>query len=141
MSDVHSKKIRSYNMSKIKGKDTKPEIMLRKELHRRGFRFRLHVKGLPGKPDIVLPKHNTVIFVQGCFWHAHEGCKYFKIPKTRSVWWSEKLMKNRERDQRNMEKLKELGWNVIEVWECSIKKSDNIVKDEDLVRKIVNGKT
>ncbi len=121
MADVHEPETRSYNMSQISGKDTKPEMMVRKFLHANGFRYRLHVKDLPGKPDLVLPKHKTVIFVHGCFWHAHEGCKYFKIPKTRTDWWKEKLMGNRERDKKHIRQLEDSGWNIIVIWECELK--------------------
>lgn len=121
MTDVHEPKVRSYNMSQIKGKNTKPEMMVRKYLHAKGFRFRLHDRKLPGKPDIVLRKYNTVVFVNGCFWHMHENCKYFKLPKTRTSWWEEKLRKNRERDMISYSELKKLGWNVLIVWECQIK--------------------
>lgn len=121
MADVHEPETRSYNMSQISGKDTKPEMLVRKFLHANGFRYRLHAKDLPGKPDLVLPKYNSVIFVHGCFWHAHEGCKYFKIPETRTEWWKEKLYGNKERDKKNIEKLKKEGWNVIVVWECELK--------------------
>jgi DNA mismatch endonuclease (patch repair protein) len=122
MADVHDKETRSYNMSQISGKDTRPEMMVRKFLHSNGFRYRLHVKDLPGKPDIVLPKYNTVIFVHGCFWHAHEGCKYFKIPQTRTEFWKEKLLANRARDEKHIQQLKEMGWRVIVIWECELKK-------------------
>jgi DNA mismatch endonuclease (patch repair protein) len=121
MADVHEPEVRSYNMSRIQAKDTKPEMLVRKFLHSNGFRYRLHVKDLPGKPDLVLPKYNSVIFVHGCFWHAHAGCEYFTIPKTRTNWWKEKLYGNKERDEKNIEKLKEDGWNVIVVWECELK--------------------
>lgn len=121
MSDVHDKETRSYNMSRISGKDTKPEMIVRKFLHSNGFRYSLHRKDLPGKPDIVLPKYNTVIFVHGCFWHAHEGCKYFKIPRTRTEWWTEKLYSNKERDEKNIQELKKKGWKVIVIWECELK--------------------
>src|SRR5678816_647392 len=94
MADVHSKEIRSFNMSRIKGKDTKPEILVRKFLFSKGFRYKLHVKSLPGKPDIVLPKYKTVIFVHGCFWHGHEGCKYYVVPKTKTEWWLDKINGN-----------------------------------------------
>ncbi len=94
MADVHDIKTRSYNMSRIKGKNTKPEMLVRKFLHANGFRYRLHVKNLPGKPDIVLPKYKTVIFVHGCFWHGHEHCKYFVVPKTRTDWWLNKINSN-----------------------------------------------
>lgn len=122
MADVHDKKTRSYNMSMIKGKNTSPEIIVRKYLHRNGYRFRLHQKDLPGKPDIVLRKYNTVIFVHGCFWHMHHACKYFKMPKTRTHWWSEKLNKNKTRDLAIISELKKDGWNVIVLWECQLKK-------------------
>ncbi len=93
MTDTHSPEIRSYNMSRIRSKDTKPELIVRKYLHKNGFRFRLHVKTLPGKPDIVLPKYKTVIFVHGCFWHGHKGCKYFVIPKRNIEYWKNKIQK------------------------------------------------
>jgi len=121
MADVHEPEVRSYNMSQITGKDTKPEMLVRKFLHSNGFRYRLHVKDLPGKPDLVFPKYNSVVFVHGCFWHAHENCKYFKIPKTRTEWWKEKLYGNKERDERNIQELEEEGWNVIVVWGCELK--------------------
>src|SRR5436853_4931747 len=106
MADVHDKKTRSYNMSRIKGKNTKPEILVRKYLHSKGFRFRLHDKKLPGKPDIVLPKYNTVIFVHGCFWHGHQNCKYAALPKTRTIWWGKKIERNKELDLLNKMKLR-----------------------------------
>ena len=120
MSDVHSPAVRSYNMSRIKGKDTKPEIVLRKFLHSKGFRFRLHYKGLPGKPDIVLAKYKTIIFVHGCFWHGHLGCKYFVIPKTRTIWWTEKINGNKQRDKENIAQLKKAGWRVVVIFECDL---------------------
>lgn len=121
MADIQEPETRSYNMSQISGKDTKPEMMVRRFLHANGFRYRLHVKELPGKPDLVLPKYNTVIFVNGCFWHAHEGCKYFKIPETNTDFWEEKLNGNKERDEKNKEILKSEGWNTITVWSCELK--------------------
>ncbi len=121
MADVHNKATRSYNMSRIKGKDTKPEMLVRRFLHSQGFRYRLHVKDLPGKPDIVLPKYKTVIFVHGCFWHGHEGCKYYVVPKTRTEWWLSKINGNKVNDQKAFEGLKALGWKVLEVWECELK--------------------
>ena len=121
MADVHDKETRSYNMSRIKGKDTKPEMLVRKFLHAHGFRYRLHVKNLPGKPDIVLPKYKTVIFVHGCFWHGHEGCKYFVVPKTRTEWWLNKINGNVENDKKAFEALNEAGWKIIEIWECELK--------------------
>ena len=107
MADVHDKATRSYNMSRIRGKDTKPEMIVRRFLHANGFRYRLHVKDLPGKPDIVLPKYRTVIFVHGCFWHGHEECKYFKLPGTRTEWCREKIEKNMElRKNLNINKIR-----------------------------------
>ena len=121
MADVHDKETRSRNMAAIKSKNTKPEILVRKFLHKHGFRYRLHVKDLPGKPDIVLPKYKTVIFVHGCFWHGHEGCKYYVVPKTRTEWWLNKINGNIGNDKKAYEALKAEGWNVIEVWECDLK--------------------
>ncbi len=121
MADVHSPEVRSYNMSMIKGKNTKPELIVRKFLHSHGFRFRLHRKDLPGKPDIVLPKLNTVIFIHGCFWHGHKDCKYFVIPKTRTKWWLKKINGNKETDKRNNNKLRKTGWKIITLWECQLR--------------------
>lgn len=123
MADVHSKEVRSYNMSRIRSKDTKPEILIRKFLFSKGFRFRLHDKKLPGKPDIVLPKFKTVIFVHGCFWHGHEGCGYFVVPKTRTEWWLEKIRRNIVNDKNSFVLLTDAGWLVIDVWECELKKN------------------
>lgn len=123
MADVHSPETRSYNMSRIKGKNTKPELLVRKFLFAKGFRYRLHDKKLPGKPDIVLPKYKTVIFVHGCFWHGHEGCRYFVVPKTKTDWWLAKINRNKELDHLAVEKLKLAGWKVITVFECDLKKS------------------
>ena len=122
MTDVHEPEIRSYNMSRIKSKDTKPEMIVRRFLFKNGFRYRLHVKDLPGKPDIVLPKYKTVIFVNGCFWHGHKGCRYFVIPKTRTDWWLEKITRTIDRDRGNLYQLKALGWNVITIWQCQFTK-------------------
>jgi DNA mismatch endonuclease (patch repair protein) len=121
MTDVHDKVTRSYNMSRIKGKNTKPEMLVRKFLFANGYRYRLNVKTLPGKPDIVLPKYKTVIFINGCFWHGHEGCRYFVIPKTRTEWWIEKITGTQKRDRESENQLNELGWKVIIVWECQLK--------------------
>lgn len=136
MADVHSKETRSYNMSRIQGKDTKPEMIVRRYLHSQGFRYRLHVKDLPGKPDIVLPKYKTVIFIQGCFWHGHEGCRYFIIPKTRTEWWTEKISKTTINDGIKQSKLRDLGWRVLEIWECELKKDKRGKTLEDLVTKL-----
>jgi DNA mismatch endonuclease (patch repair protein) len=123
MTDVHSPEVRSYNMSQIKGKNTKPEMIVRKFLFANGFRYRLHDKKLPGKPDIVLSKHKTVIFINGCFFHGHEGCRYFILPKSNTVWWSDKINGNKLRDSQNIEKLNAENWNVITVFECGLKKN------------------
>ncbi len=108
-------------MSRIKGKDTKPELLVRKFLFAKGFRYRLHDKKLPGKPDIILPKYKTIIFVHGCFWHGHEGCKYFVVPKTRTEWWLEKINKNIFNDKKAISDLQNSGWKVIVIWECKLK--------------------
>ena len=121
--DVHEPEVRSYNMSQIKGKDTKPEMIVRKFLFSKGFRYRLHVKTLPGKPDIVLPKYKTVIFVHGCFWHGHEGCRYFVIPKTRTDWWLDNINTNKHNDERAITLLKKVHWKIITLWECELKPS------------------
>lgn len=121
MSDVHSPATRSYNMSQIKGKNTKPELLVRQYLHARGLRYRLHDKSLPGKPDMVLPKHKTVVFVHGCFWHRHEGCRYFVVPKTRTDFWLNKIGRNVTNDERQQAELSAAGWNVLTVWECELK--------------------
>jgi len=123
MADVHSKETRSYNMSRIRSKDTKPEMLVRRFLHKNGFRYRLHVKTLPGKPDIVLPKYKTVIFIHGCFWHGHEGCKYYVVPKTRTEWWLNKIGGNIANDNSANAILQDAGWNIITIWECELKKS------------------
>lgn len=121
MTDVHSKAVRSYNMSRIRSRDTKPELLVRKFLFSKGFRYRLHPKNLPGKPDIVLPKYRTVIFVNGCFWHGHENCKDFAIPKTKTDWWLNKIMGNKRKDLENTQKLIEAGWKTITIFECELK--------------------
>lgn len=117
-------------MSQIKGKNTKPEMIVRKFLFSKGFRYRLHDSKLPGKPDIILPKYKTVIFVHGCFWHGHEGCKYYVVPKTRTEWWLDKINGNIANDLRKRSALKKEGWKVINVWECELK-SDKLTKTLD----------
>ena len=119
--DIWNKEKRSECMSRIRSKNTKPELALRKALFARGFRYRVNDKKLPGKPDIVLPKYKTVIFIHGCFWHGHEDCKYAYIPKTNTRFWIDKITSNAERDKVNAEKLTALGWNVLMVWECEIR--------------------
>ncbi len=112
---------RSWVMSRIRSKDTKPEVAVRSLLHRAGFRFRLYVKDLPGKPDIVLPKYRTVIEIRGCFWHKHEGCKDATIPSTRRAWWLAKLHRNAARDRKNLALRERMGWRTIVIWTCSLK--------------------
>ncbi|HAW52811.1 MAG TPA: very short patch repair endonuclease [Flavobacteriales bacterium] len=126
--DRLSKEKRSWNMSLIKGRDTKPEMIVRKMLHRLGYRFRLHRKNLPGTPDIVLPKYNTVIFVHGCFWHRHAGCRYAYKPKSRVNFWQDKIRQNMERDRKVSLQLKELGWQVEIIWECETKNNEKLVQ-------------
>lgn len=141
MVDVHSKKVRSYNMSRIKGKNTKPEMTVRNFLFSEGFRYRLHDKKLAGKPDIVLPKYKTVVFVNGCFWHGHEGCRYFVIPKTRTDFWLTKICRNIENDQKAIQTLENEGWQIINVWECELKTfPQEILKlISELIRKNAGG--
>jgi DNA mismatch endonuclease, patch repair protein len=121
MADVHSKEIRSYNMSRIKGKDTNPEILVRKFLFAHGMRYKLHEKKLPGKPDLVFPKYKTVLFINGCFWHGHEGCKYYVVPKTRTEWWLNKINGNIKKDNQTTGLLEKKGWKVLIIWECTLK--------------------
>jgi DNA mismatch endonuclease (patch repair protein) len=121
MADVHNTSTRSYNMSRIRGKDTKPEMLVRQYLHARGMRYRLHTKDLPGKPDLVFSGLRTVLFVHGCFWHRHEGCRYFVVPKTRTDFWLEKIGRNVANDKRQQQELKAQGWRVLVVWECELR--------------------
>lgn len=118
MTDRLSRKRRSWNMSRIRDKDTAPERLVRSALHRAGYRFRLHSKKLPGRPDVVLPRYRTVVFVHGCFWHRHKGCRYAYTPKSRVAFWNAKFDSNVERDRRNARELRRLGWKVVTVWEC-----------------------
>lgn len=122
MTDKLTSQRRSWNMSRIRSADTKPEILLRSVLHRMGFRFRVHRQGLPGRPDIVLPKYRTVIFVHGCFWHQHPGCIEAVRPKTNMKYWTAKLDGNIKRDRKNFLALRKEGWNVFRFWECEIEK-------------------
>jgi DNA mismatch endonuclease, patch repair protein len=124
MTDVHDTATRSFNMSRIKGKNTKPEMLVRRFLFANGFRYRLHDTKLPGKPDIVLPKYKTVIFVNGCFWHGHKGCPYFVLPKTRTEWWFQKIKGTMARDKSAEIALNVRGWKVILIWECQLKKNN-----------------
>ncbi|MFG1301941.1 very short patch repair endonuclease [Xanthobacter sp. V3C-3] len=120
MADVLSPEQRSLNMSRIRGRDTRPELLLRRGLHAAGLRFRLHRRGLPGRPDLVFPRHQAVILVHGCFWHGHH-CPMFRLPATRTEFWAAKIGGNRARDQRNLEDLTAAGWRVLTVWECCLK--------------------
>lgn len=121
-SDIYTEEKRSEVMSRVRSGNTKPERIVRSVLHRLGYRFRLRRKDLPGKPDIVLPKHETVVFVHGCFWHQHPGCKKATIPKQNRAFWESKLARNVERDKEVREELTDLGWNVVTIWECETKK-------------------
>ena len=118
MTDVHSPEQRSFNMSRIRSKDTKPELIVRSLVHQMGFRFRLHRSDLPGKPDLVLPRHKKIIFVHGCFWHMHR-CRYGRVePKTNTDFWQAKRTANAERDRRNLKQLRRAGWQTLTIWEC-----------------------
>ena len=129
MTDHLSPEERSWNMSRIKSKNTKPEKTVRSTLHKMGYRFRLHRKDLPGKPDIVLAKHKTVIFVHGCFWHQHKGCKYAYQPKTRAGFWRDKLQGNCERDIRTRKELRKMNWKARVIWECQTKNPAKLNKN------------
>jgi DNA mismatch endonuclease (patch repair protein) len=136
MSDVNKPETRRYNMRQIKGKNTKPEIVVRSFLHAHGLRFRLHIKDLPGKPDIVLPKYRTVLFVNGCFWHGHEGCQYFQIPQTRTEWWKDKINKNSERDVEKTAMLRNLHWKVLTIFECELKSGNKDQTLQQIIEKL-----
>ncbi len=126
MVDIISKEKRSWNMSRIKSKDTKPELVVRSLLHRMGYRFRLHRKDLPGKPDIVLAKYKTAIFIHGCFWHRHPKCRYAYNPKSRINFWQNKFQENVERDRKKRKELKKAGWKVIVIWECQVNNKNSL---------------
>jgi len=142
MVDKISPEERSRVMSKVKGKDTEIERFVRSALHRRGFRFRKNVSDLPGKPDIVLPKYKCVVFINGCFWHQHEGCKRATVPKTRTEFWINKLNRNKERDKLNKDKLESAGWKFLTLWECSFRsipeEKRNVVIDD--LEKLILGR-
>lgn len=133
MADVLTGEQRRLNMSRIRGKDTKPEMIIRKGLHSRGYRYRLHVRNLPGHPDLVFPRYNAIIFVNGCFWHGHM-CPLFKWPSTRKDFWEEKIFGNIERDRRNLQLLSDIGWRVIIIWECSLKGKNRFTVQDVLDR-------
>jgi len=128
MIDRIDKEHRSWNMSQIRSKNTKPEIAVRKTLHRLGYRFRLHCSELPGTPDIVLPRYKTVVFVHGCYWHRHQGCKYAYLPKSRESFWAHKFKGNVARDIQHQAELMKMGWNVGIIWECEIE-DESILHD------------
>jgi len=128
MADSLSPEHRSWNMSRIRGRDTSPEKRVRSILHRMGLRFSLHRKDLPGKPDIVMPRHATVVFVHGCFWHLHKNCKNARIPQTRRAWWKKKLEGNADRDLRIRAALRKFGWRVLTVSECETEKSKKLMR-------------
>ena len=140
MTDVLSKEQRKRCMSHVRGKNTKPEVIVRQFLFSHGFRYRLYRKDLPGKPDIVLSKYKTVIFINGCFWHGHPGCKYATIPETNHDFWLAKISGNIERDKTNYTKLHELGWNVIEIWQCKLKSKFREQTLNNLLTELRNGK-
>jgi len=140
MTDKRSEEARSYNMSRIPSKNTKPEEIVRKYLFAKGLRYLKNDKRYPGKPDLIFPKYMTAVFVNGCFWHSHQSCKYFVVPKSNQEFWTVKLQKNCYRDKRNINKLKDMGWKVLIVWECELRKGiiertlqnlyDNIILNE-----------
>lgn len=121
MTDIHSKEVRSYNMAMVKSKNTKPEIVVRKYLFSQGFRYRVNVSNLPGKPDIVFKKYKIVIFINGCFWHGHENCARSVLPETRREWWANKIQNTKERDMLEYIQLQQDGWLVLVIWECQLK--------------------
>jgi len=125
LADTVSKKKRSEIMSKIRGKDTKPELMVRQYLYHNGFRYRKHYRKIPGSPDVYLSKYNTAIFINGCFWHGHENCKYYKTPKSNTSFWLDKINKNKARDIKNKNDLQNMGIQVIIIWECELKSDFN----------------
>lgn len=138
MADIVDPATRSRMMSGIQGKNTKPELLVRKYLHNRGLRYRLHVKNLPGKPDIVLPKYRTIVFIHGCFWHQHHNCKFATTPDNRSNFWANKLAQNVARDQYQVNALKESGWRILIVWECELRNGTSRL--EALYNEITQGK-
>lgn len=137
MSDIKTKEDRSYNMSRISGKNNKPEKLVRKYLFSQGFRYRKNDRKLPGTPDLVLPKYRTVIFINGCFWHGHEGCKYFVWPKSNVDFWRNKILTNIARDKLQTKQLKKMGWTVLVVWECELRPKTRQATLETLKNKLL----
>ena len=140
MVDVVSSKVRSRMMSGIRGRNTRPEMIVRRYLHGLGLRYRLHDRSLPGTPDLVFPKFNTVVFVHGCFWHRHDGCRFATTPSSNSEFWIKKLTENVHRDKRNIHKLLEIGWRVIIIWECGMKNLEVTRKFAWLPKSITAGR-
>lgn len=128
MTDVFTKEMRSLIMSRVKGRDTKPEMLVRSIVHRMGYRFRIHRRNLPGNPDLVLPRHGKVIFVHGCFWHGHKRCPRSKRPTTNPLFWDKKLDGNIDRDKRFRKTLHRMGWKVLVVWECETRKPETLIR-------------
>lgn len=126
--DILTRAERSHRMSLIRSKNTKPEVALRSMLHAQGYRFRIHRRDLAGSPDVVFPSRRKVIFVHGCFWHGHEGCKVANVPKTRTEYWQLKFAKNKARDRENEDRLRNLGWNIMVVWECELREKARLLK-------------
>jgi DNA mismatch endonuclease (patch repair protein) len=139
MADIVPPSVRSRMMAGIKGKNSQPEMLVRRMLFAAGYRFRLHRRDLPGAPDIVMPGKKIAIFVHGCFWHAHKGCKYFKVPATRPDFWAAKLQANVDRDQRAIEALTTMGWRVLCVWECATRRQDTVKSLEQKIVDWING--
>jgi DNA mismatch endonuclease (patch repair protein) len=135
--DNRTKEQRSKCMKNIRSKNTTPELIVRKFLYNKGYRYRLHDKKLPGKPDIVLRKFNTVIFINGCFWHGHKNCSEAKKPKSNSEFWKTKIVSNQQRDRKNIESLSKLGWRVLTIWECQLQKDLMESTLSDIVNKVV----
>ena len=138
MADVHDKITRSYNMSRIRSTNTKPEILVRKFLHANGFRFKLHDSTLPGKPDIVLPKYKTIIFIHGCFWHGHVNCKFARFPETNSSYWTPKIINNISKDKQHIKSLKKDDWKIIILWTCKLKPKTINITFASLLKKIIS---
>jgi DNA mismatch endonuclease (patch repair protein) len=134
MVDTLSTAERSEIMSRVRSKDTRPEMMVRRLVHKAGFRYRLHVSNLPGRPDLVFPKRKKVIFIHGCFWHSHAGCQHARVPKSRTSFWTAKFAANKTRDERNYYALTEAGWKVLVLWECELRDPDLLEKIKDFLK-------
>lgn len=133
--DVYSREKRSEVMSKVRSSNTGPEMIVRRKLHSLGFRYRLHGKDLPGKPDIILPKHRSVVFVHGCFWHHHTDCPKSKLPTSNADFWEKKIFRNVRRDEQAVSELRQLGWRVLIIWECEIRTGSYLTKLDDFLRR------